>query len=71
MVAQILAYLVIIGITAILEIGILYLALNYIDSDKIICNIVGAILGILCLLASTFTILLIVKCLLFCYSIIS
>ena len=71
MVAQILAYLVVIGITAILEIGILCISDNFIESDKIIWNIFGVIFGMLGLLASAFTFLLIAKCLLFCWSIIS
>ena len=41
MVAQILAYLVIIGITTILAIQMIHFAKDYIKSDKIICNVLG------------------------------
>lgn len=71
MVEQILAYLVIIGITAISEIGMIRLSDKWIECDNIIWNILGFISGILGFMASGFTLLITIKCLVVCCSIIS
>lgn len=71
MVAQILAYLVIIGITTISGIAMIHFAEDYIESNKRIHNILGVILGLLGIIASIIAIVITVKCLSFCWSIIS
>ena len=71
MIAQILAYLVIIGITVGLETTIICIADEWIKKNKIIYDILGIILIVLGMLGVIFTTVVTVKCLLFCCSIIS
>ena len=69
MVAQILAYLVIIGITTISAIQMIKFA-DYIKSDKIICKVLCPIIVLLGIITAIIPIVITCKCLCFCWSII-
>lgn len=70
MVAQILAYLVIIGITTISAIAMIFIADDCIESDRIIFNILGGIFDGLSLFTFLITLFLLLKCLWLCWNII-
>lgn len=70
-VAQILAYIVIIGITASLGYIMIRFSEDYTESDKILFSILGFISGLLGIVVSLITMILIIKYLWFCWSIIS